>query len=113
MEPMELLYDHYKETFNMSKEAQNRRNKYFVILCILEAVSFLFITNPDKVIELINKGVESQLEVTVSLGLTIIQTLLWLFIVYTLIRYIQDVLYVERQYGYLEMIEKEIDSSLE
>lgn len=37
-----------------------------------------------------------------------IQTMLWILIVYVLIRYIQDMLYVERSYIYLDDLEKEI-----
>lgn len=29
MEKLEMLYDHYKETFKLNKEAQSRRNKNF------------------------------------------------------------------------------------
>lgn len=47
---------------------------------------------------------------TLQLSNTIIQTLLWLLIVYVMIRYIQDMLYVERQYIYLDGLEKEISN---
>ena len=108
MEPLELLYDHYKETFNLSKEAQNRRNKSFLMLCILEAISFWFLIQPEKVFQLLTDGINNGLDVTLSLSNTIMQTLLWIVTVYILIRYIQDVLYVERQYGYLSALEKQI-----
>lgn len=108
MEPLELLYDHYKETFNLSKEAQNRRNKSFLMLCILEAISFWFLIQPEKVFQLLTDGINNGLDVSLSLSNTIMQTLLWIVTVYILIRYIQDVLYVERQYGYLSALEKQI-----
>jgi len=108
LEPLELLYDHYKETFNLSKEAQNRRNKGFLMLCILEAISFWLLIQPEKVFELLTGGINNGLDVTLSLSNTIMQTLLWIVTVYILIRYIQDVLYVERQYGYLSVLEKQI-----
>ena len=41
MDALEMLYDHYKETFCLSKEAQARRNKSFIVLCILEAFTSL------------------------------------------------------------------------
>ena len=48
MDALEMLYDHYKETFCLSKEAQARRNKSFIVLCILEAFSFLLLIRPEK-----------------------------------------------------------------
>ena len=64
------------------------------------------------VIELFNKGIKSYLEITLPFEIHILQTLLWVLVIYVLIRYIQDVLYIERQYGYLEKLEKEIDCIL-
>ena len=102
MDILDVLYDHYKETFSLSKEAQGRRNKSFVILCVLEAVSFLLLIRPEMAFELILKGINKDIETPLQLSNTIIQTLIWLLIVYVMIRYIQDMLYIERQYTYLD-----------
>lgn len=110
MDALEMLYDHYKETFSLSKEAQVRRNKSFIVLCILEAFSFLLLIRPEKAFELILEGIHKELDMTLQLSNTIIQTLLCLLIVYVMIRYIQDMLYVERQYAYLDSLEKEISN---
>lgn len=108
MDALEMLYDHYKETFSLSKEAQARRNKSFIVLCILEAFSFLLLIRPEKAFEIILEGINKELDMTLQLSNTIIQTLLWLLIAYIMVRYIQDMLYVERQYIYLNNLEKEI-----
>ncbi len=42
---LETYYDHYKETDAQNKVAQNRRNKCFILLCILEALLFLLSWN--------------------------------------------------------------------
>ena len=110
METLDVLYDHYKETFSLSKEAQGRRNKSFLVLCILEAFSFLILIRPEKAFKLILDGINLELDSTLQISNTIIQTLLWLLIAYIMIRYIQDVLYVERQYMYLNKLEKEISN---
>lgn len=108
MDSMEILYDHYKETNNLSREAQVRRNKSFLFLCILQAIMFLLLIRPEKAFDLIASGINAQVDFSLQIGNTIVQTLLWIIITYMLIRYIQDVLYVERQYEYLDKIEKEI-----
>lgn len=106
MDSTEILYDHYKETFSLSKTAQERRNKSFVRLCILEATSFFVAIDPDKMIRTL--GRYKTLSGLVALGYEIVQTLLWMMIAYVLIRYVQDMIYVERQYGYLEQLEKRL-----
>ena len=112
MEILDVLYDHYKETFTLSKEAQSRRNKSFIVLCGLEAVSFLVLVRPEKAFEIIMNGINKELDLTLQVSNTIIQTLLWLLIAYVMIRYIQDTLYVERQYIYLDKLEKAISSNM-
>ena len=88
MDALEMLYDHYKETFSLSKEAQAKRNKSFFVLCILEAFSFLLLIRPEKAFEFILEGIHKELDMTLQLSNTIIQTLLWFLFVYVMIRYI-------------------------
>lgn len=106
---LETYYDHYKETSTLSKEAQSRRNKNFAILCVLEAVSFLMTRNPDLICGLLNDAAKEELETTIQVSNGIMQTLIWVLIAYVLVRYVQDVLYVERQYVYLDKLEKKIN----
>ena len=108
MEKLEMLYDHYKETFKLNKEAQSGRNKNFIILSSLEAFLFFLLIRPEKAFELITSRISKELNMSLQLSNSIIQTLIWLLIVYIMIRYVQDMLYVERQYLYLNKLEKEI-----
>lgn len=57
MEKLEMLYDHYKETFKLNKEAQSRRNKNFIILSSLEAFLFFLLIRPEKAFELITSKI--------------------------------------------------------
>ena len=109
---LETYYDHYKETNTLSKEAQSRRNKNFAILCVLEAISFLMLRNPDLICGLLNDAAKEKLEITIRVSNGILQTLIWILIAYVLVRYVQDVLYVERQYKYLDKLEKKITGLL-
>ena len=117
-EVLKILYDHYKESYGLSKQAQNRRNRSFVLLCVLEAISFLILINPIKALALLTVMIQVGLlewieiadgwEAQFLFGNTVLQTLLWVLIVYVTVRYVQDVMYIERQYGYLDHLEKTI-----
>lgn len=109
---LDTYYDHYKDTFTLSKTAQSRRNKYFVFLCLLEAISFMLIKNPELICGLLNDVSKNKLESVFQFSNTVLQTLVWILIAYVLVRYVQDVLYVERQYGYLSMLENKIGELL-
>lgn len=112
MQEIEVLYDHYKETLKLSKDAQTQQNKCFVILCFLEAISFLMIIQSDVAISVFSGMISKYSESHIVLGLTIFQTLLWVLAAYTLIRYVQHNTYIERQYTYIEELESSISKSL-
>lgn len=105
MDSLDLIYDHYKETFSFIQEAQNKRNKYFVILCILETILFLFIVQPNAANEALVIMLKTSNEF-VTWYPEVFQSLLWILILYTFIRYCQSHVYVDRQYHYLYKIEE-------
>ena len=112
MDKLDTYYDHYKESYSLSKEAKLRRNKLFVILCVLETISFMLIRNPDLICGILNDVARVKLEATIRFSNSILQTLVWILIAYVLVRYVQDTLYVERQYKYLNTLEKKISQLL-
>lgn len=112
MDPSEIIYDHYKETCELSREAQKRRNKNFIGLCVLESFSFLMLIRPSDILILFLSEVRNKLDITLNWGNNILQTLIWVSTTYVMIRYIQDVLYVERQYTYIESLEKKLSENL-
>ena len=113
LDKLELYYDHYKETCSLNKEAQSRRNRNYVVLCVLEAFSFLFLIKPETALEIFSTGINAQFNTALVLGNGILQTLLWILIAYVMIRYCQDTLYIERQYVCIDGIEKEISKLME
>lgn len=113
MEKLDTYYDHYKESCSFCQTAQSHRNRSFVYLCVLEAFSFMLVKNPDFICALLNDVARKELETTILFSNCILQTLVWVLIAYVLVRYVQDVLYVERQYKYLNTLEKKISQLLE
>lgn len=113
MTKLELLYDHYKETCTLSLNAKKGRNKSFVLLCCLEAISFWILLRPEVAFSSLLSGISATLGTVLDLGNDTIQALTWVLVVYVLIRYCQDTLYIERQYKYLSKMEKAISEELD
>ena len=109
---IETYYDHYKETCELSRAAQSRRNTGFVTLCVLEAVSFLFTINPDLICGFLNEAVNKELETTIQLSNDYLQSFVWILTAYVLVRYVQNTLYIERLYPYIAMLERKIANEL-
>ena len=70
------------------------------------------IRNPDFICGLLNEVAAKKLETTIQISTDILQTLIWILIAYVLVRYVQNVLYVERQYLYLDGVEKRVAQQL-
>ena len=71
------------------------------------------IIQSDAAISVLSGMVIKYSESHIVLGSTILQTLLWVLVAYTLIRYVQHNTYIERQYAYIEELESSISKSLE
>ena len=108
MDKIELLYDHYKETFSRIKESLNDRNRFFVMVFIILALQFLFATSVDSISSLISSLVFEKYKIDISGQMSIIQSLLWLILLYFTMRYYQINVYVERQYNYIHSLEDDI-----
>lgn len=108
MDALDLLYKHYNDTNTLRLAAQERRNKEFAILCVLEALSFLVLIKPEQALMALLNCVNSVADTTLELGNGILQTLLWVLLVYIQIRYVSDMLYVEKQYRYQATLEKQL-----
>ena len=110
---LDAYCNQYTKTLELSKIAEKRRNKNFVILCTLEAISLLFVSSPDLVYDVVNAAISKEIEKTVVFSSFVLQTFLWLLITYVFIRYIQDTLYVDRQYNYISELENKISLLLD
>lgn len=108
MVKIELLYDHYKETFSRIKESLNDRNHFFVMVFIVIAIQFLFATSSDTISSVIISLIQEKYKIDISAQMSIIQSLLWLILLYLTMRYYQINVYVERQYNYIHSLEKDI-----
>lgn len=110
--PLDLYYDHYKETNELNRATQSRRNRSFLILCVLEALSLLMVWNPQFIVALFNDAVQSKIESTVQIGSNVLQTLVWILVAYVQVRYVQEAMHVERQYDYIKKLEDRINNLL-
>lgn len=108
MDKVELLYDHYKETVSIIKNTIAQRNRFFVMVFIVVALQFLFATSPDSISYLIIGIIKKQYEVDISNQMSIIQSFLWLILLYLTMRYYQATVYIEKQYKCIYSIETDI-----
>ena len=59
MDSLELLYDHYKDTFQLIKENEVTRNKMFIYFIVLLSVLYLLAIEPDSLHSSINSWIDT------------------------------------------------------
>ena len=99
MDKLDLLYDHYKNSYELSKQYQSDRNKLFIILTLIIALHFLFIIEPDSLLHSLYGWLNESFKINIAIEFSIIQSLLWFVLLYFTIRYYQVNTYIERQYN--------------
>ncbi|MGL5435890.1 MAG: hypothetical protein ACRDBO_10900 [Lachnospiraceae bacterium] len=110
MDTLELLYAHYAESYQLSKQTQDERNKLFIILTVIMAIHFLFILDPDSLLLTLSEWLKESHHISITVEFKTLQSLLWFILLYYTIRYYQVNTYIERQYAYIHHLETEISS---
>lgn len=107
-EKLDFLYAHYQESYHLSVECKNRRNKFFLLLCVVEMLNALILVRPMTAFSLVLNIANTAFETSLNLSEVILQTFLWITIAFCTIRYVQEVLQIERHYHYLSTLESRI-----
>lgn len=107
------LYDHYKDTYQLSKSAQRERDRYFIISGILVFLLFLLIAFPGDTTTTFLSYLESKFDLKMAFKLCVIESFVWIMLYYFLTKYFQRVIYIERLYPYIQELEREIRVSRE
>jgi len=110
---LDILHDHYKETFARIKEVEANRDKLFLWLIAILAALILQISYPVAVGKTIGKlsifGAELDID---HLPLPALLNVTWLLGLVIGLRYCQGVTFVSRQYPYLHSLEDVISPML-
>jgi len=110
---IELLCDHYKDTFTHIKEALKLRDKLFIGVLFLVAIFLFQLYSPKDYGDSISTLISTQLSTKNNIDLEFISTLLWFILLATSIKYYQTVVFIERQYDYIHSLEELISSSFD
>lgn len=108
---MEILYDHYKDTFENLKIYLQRRNVYTLISLVLIAFLSFHVSSPEEAVKLSNELIKTQIgESTIDflyLNNVLVFAILWVVILYYQIN-----LLIEKQYSYIYEIEELLSKDL-
>lgn len=110
---LQVLADHYKDTFNFQQSILKRRDKLFlVVLCILILMLFQLYT-PKEASYFITDFVSNKLKIETPMNLLFVQSIIWFGLLAATLKYFQSVILIERQYNYIHQLEEQISKEYE
>jgi hypothetical protein len=91
MDKSDILYDHYKESIELSQQAQKQRSHYFCGICILEILNIVFLLYPSEVVTALTQWFDAQYSIAFPLALPVVQGTIWILIIYFTVLYFQKI----------------------
>ncbi len=111
MDKRELLYDHYKETFEIIQNMIDKRNKYFVFCFIISFIQLILAFIPDT-LYVVKNFIYNQYSIDIKNYFAVIQIFVWIIQDYTYLKYSQMCVEIERKYNYIHSLESRISNSI-
>lgn len=103
------LYDHYKDTVSYLKKDLIKRDKLTLYLFGSILLYFLVEIKPSDSVNIANTFVKSKVGTPLDINYSILSTAVLLFLLWSVIRYFQLCLYIEKQYNYIHELEGKIN----
>jgi hypothetical protein len=109
-ESIEILYDHYKDTFQTIQKVIAEREKNFILAFLLVATSFLLTLNPDIGLDLVKDIGKEKFKIDMSPTYYAMNSVVLFAAIWFWIRYFQNVLLIENLYVYIHKLEENLSS---
>lgn len=109
MDNIDILYDHYKETCSIVKKNEEKRNKLFIIVCILLGSLFLFSYDSNSIIGLLQSWFKGNYNCDLMFSSNVIQAFLWILLFIFTLRYFGLNINIDRNYSYIHNLENNIN----
>ena len=112
MKRIEILYDHYKESCELTKKNEFTRNKLFIIVCILLSLLFLFSYDHNSMLGLIQSWISGNYNCNLMFSSNVIQAILWILLFIFTLRYLGLNINLDKSYRYIHKLENEINKEV-
>lgn len=107
---LEILHDHYKDTFTHLRSYLKLRDRLFLLVLAVLILMLFQIFAPAEAGEAISQVVVNQLRLTTPVDISFIGSIIWFSLFGLIVKYLQTSTLIERQYDYIHQLEKQISS---
>lgn len=110
---LEVLAEHYSNTFSAIQAGLKKRDKLFASMLILLFVMLIQLYAPTESSDFIAKLIAEKLESDEQVNFIYVQSALWFILVAASVKYFQTVVLINRQYDYIHSLESIISIEYE
>lgn len=102
---LQVLHDHYKDTFSLQREYLKFRDRLFIYVLTVVAIMVVFMIIPTESSSVLANIAKEKLGSEFTFNQNAINTVIWFVTLCLVLRYYQINIVVEKQYQYLHKIE--------
>lgn len=111
-ESIEIVYDHYKDTFTYIREYIKERERYFAFSLVILVLILFQVNNYSLSSELTLDVLKKNIPNAGKINFEYLDSILLFIFLSTIVKYIQLNLLIERQYPYLHKLEDELSKQI-
>lgn len=104
----ELYYDHYKETCELQRNNEQKRNKYFIYFTISIIILLLTTKYENNIYTYFKDMLQVKYGINITIESNIMELFIWLITIYLNLLYYQINATIEKNYKYIHNIEKNL-----
>jgi hypothetical protein len=105
---LEILNDHYKESCDHLNDFLRVRDFLFLGVLIAVTVMLYGIFLPQKAGDVVSQSIMQILKLKNPIDVSFIDSIIWFALFVLVLRYFQNIVSIERQYNYIDMLEKRL-----
>ncbi|HIE02690.1 MAG TPA: hypothetical protein EYP59_20810 [Thiotrichaceae bacterium] len=106
---MQVLHDHYKDTFTHQRTYLKLRDRLFLYLLIVVTIMLLEIAAPEAAGTAISQLIKNQIGIEETIHFSFITGVIWFLLLGLTLKYYQNLMLIERQYAYIRKLEAELN----
>ena len=111
---LDVLHDHYKDSFTQIKEHLKLRDRLFILILLLVTVMLFQVFSPNSAQTTISKVVNARLglkDTAPLIDFTFVSSVIWFALLAAVVRYYQVIIFIDRQYIYMDKLEDQLSAS--
>lgn len=109
---IEVLYDHYKDTCEIQRANLKVRNTAFVVVIVFLGIQLLLSYAPDTMGAAVLSFLNHEYGVDAEIQFGLIQSLIWVILLYSSMRYYQSTINIEKIYNYIHKTEERLNQAI-